>query len=137
METWVQQAIDQWKKEGIELKKGVSSEKFQWAEAQIGFVFPEDFKKLYSVVNGFVDFEMRGFMLSLWSLERIVDNYQDKKGFIMFSDHSISVCQYGFSKIRQEIFKSHTHNQYGPIDIIAQSFQQMIELFNCDSELLF
>lgn len=137
MENWIQKTISQWEEEELELNGGASLDDFKSAEAQIGYTFPKDFKKLYSVTNGFVDFEMRGFMLSLWSLERIVDNYKHNKGFIMFSDHSLSVCQYGFSKVEKEIFKAYTHHQQGPIEIVAPSFQQMIELFNCDSEVLF
>jgi len=137
MENWIQKAIDQWKEEELELNGGANSEEFENAEAQIGYKFPEDFKKLYSVVNGFVDFEMRGFMLSLWSLERIVDNYKNKNGLIMFADHSLSICQYGFNTYYEGIFRAYTHHQKGPISLIAQSFQQMVELFNCDSEVLF
>lgn len=89
------------------------------------------------MVNGFVDFEYRGFFLSLWSLGRIIDDYDKDKEFIMFSDYSLSVCQYGFHRDKKGIFKTYTHHQQGPAEYVAETFRQMIAFINSDSELLF
>lgn len=137
MENWVQKAIAQWKDEALELNEGANVSDIEKAEDQIGFKFPDDFKELYIVINGFVNFEMRGFMLSLWSLDRVVSDYDPNKNLIMFSDHSLSICQYGFSKNRAGIFKAYTHFQEGPIELISESFQKLIALFNVDAEQLF
>ncbi|MBW4888896.1 SMI1/KNR4 family protein [Mucilaginibacter sp. HMF5004] len=137
MESWVQKAISQWTIEGLKLNPAVTVADIANAEEQIGFSFPDDFKQLYLTVNGFVDFEFRGFfMLSLWSLERILADYDKTKELIMFSDHSISLCQYGFNKNKTGLFRAWTHHQQGPVDFIAESFRQIIELINSDSQLL-
>jgi hypothetical protein len=137
MKLWIQNAIDQWNTEGLQLNPPASASDIEKAEACLSFHFPEDFKELYSIVNGFADFEIRGFMLSLWSLDRIIDDYTASKKFIMFSDFSISVCQYGFDKDKIGVFKAYTHHQQGSYELVTESFQEMIELINTDSELLF
>ena len=137
MGNWISEVLAQWKEEGIEINQGASFADIERAEDLIGYRFPNDFRELYSVVNGFVDFEARGFYLSLWSLNRIVDDYDKDKEFIIFSDHSLSVCQYGFHRSKAGIFKTYTHHQQGPTEHIAESFRQAVELINRDSELLF
>ena len=137
MESWITNAIRQWREEKIELNQGASFADIEKVQDLIGFKFPSDFRELYLVANGFVDFEARGFFLSLWSLGRIIENYDKGKQFIMFGDHSLSVCQYGFHRSKPGIFKTYTHHQQGPIEHIAESFRQTVELINLDSELLF
>ena len=137
MGNWVQQAITQWNEEGLELNPPATATDIENAEKHIGFSFPEDLKELYLTVNGFVDFEWKSSMISLWSLNRIVEDYNEIKRFIMFSDFSISLCQYGFAKDHTGIFKAFTHHQKEPAQFIARSFQEVIELINSDSELLF
>lgn len=137
MENWISEALVQWREEGIEINQEASFADIERTEDRIGYKFPNDFRELYSVVNGFVDFEARGFYLSLWSLNRIIKDYNKDKEFIMFGDHSLSVCQYGFHRSKPGIFKTYTHHQQGPIEHIAESFRQTVELINLDSELLF
>jgi hypothetical protein len=137
LKKWISEVLSQWKEEGIKINQGASFADIVRAEDLIAYKFPYDFKELYSVINGFVDFEARGFFLSLWSLNRIIDDYEKNKEFIIFCDHSLSVCQYGFHRNKAGIFKTYTHHQQGPIEHIAESFRQAIELINSDSELLF
>lgn len=134
---WVQQAIAQWKEEELELNSGADIAEIERVENKIGYKFPDDFKNLYLNVNGFIDFEWNGSMLSLWSLGRIEDDYEDANKYIMFGDFFTSLCQYGFDKSNGHIFKAYTHHQVGPVQFIVKSFQELIELFNSNSQLLF
>jgi hypothetical protein len=137
MEDWVESAISQWRQEELEINPPAPIKSIKNAESILNFRFPPDFKGLYLSVNGFVNFEQRGFMLSLWSIERIVDDYDPAKKFIMFSDYSLSVCQYGFDRNKTGIFKAYTHHQQGPVQFVAESFKELIRLFNDDGEILF
>lgn len=137
MEEWIEAAMSQWRQEELEINPPASMGLIEKAESILSLRFPLDFKQLYLAVNGFVDFELRGFMLSLWSLERIIDDYNREKDLVKFGDHSISVCQYGFDKNKLGIYKSYTHHQVGPIEFITGSFKELISLFNHDDEILF
>ncbi len=137
MENWIQKAVSQWKDEGLDLNPGATLADIADAEKQIGFLFPDDLKELYLVANGFVDFEWKSSMISLWSLKRIVDDHKTGKRFIMFGDFFTSTWQYGFDRNQPGIFKALSHHQQEPIQFIAESFQRTIELINCDSESLF
>jgi hypothetical protein len=137
MEEWVEHAISQWRREGIRLNPPATMPSIEKVECILDLSFPEDFKQLYLNANGFLDFDARGFFLSLWSLERIIDDYNPAKKFTMFCDNSLSVCQYGFDRNKPGIFKAYTHHQQGPVELIAKSFKELITLFNDDDEILF
>lgn len=137
MESWVESAINQWRLEEVKLNSPASISYIEQAESILNFRFPEDFKQLYLAVNGFADFEVRGFFLSLWSLESIVDDYNKANKLIIFGDFSLSVCQYGFDRNRDGIFRAYTHHQQEPVEFVANTFQEIVGLINRDSELLF
>ena len=137
MENWIKEALAQWNRDKVVLNKGASVVSIERTEDLIGYKFPKDFRELYLEVNGFLDFEIRGFLLSLWSLDRILGDFDKQKECIIFCDHSLSLCQYGFHRSKAGIFKSYTHHQEGPITHIADSFRELIKFMNSDSEVLF
>ncbi|WP_158828539.1 SMI1/KNR4 family protein [Mucilaginibacter lacusdianchii] len=137
MEQWIELILNQWRQEGVELNPPAALASIEKAQSIINFNFPDDFKLLYSVVDGFKDFEWRNSMISLWSLDKIIGNYDETTDYIVISDFFISVCQYGFDKDSKEIYKTYSHSQKGPAEIIAQSFQGFLKLINCDSATLF
>lgn len=58
--------------ENIKLNPAASSDLIAEVEIATGFTFPEEFKELYSLANGFSDFDWRKNMFSVWPLERIL-----------------------------------------------------------------
>jgi cell wall assembly regulator SMI1 len=74
---WTGQAILTWTNSGIKLQQGLSLNTIMDFEEQLNFQFPQDFKELYQKVNGFEDFEWNKQMFSLWSLNRILKEYQE------------------------------------------------------------
>ncbi len=75
--SWTDQAIDIWTSKGIKLQNGISVDKISEFEKLIDFKFPQDFIELYSKANGFEDFDWNENMFSLWSLDRILKEYQE------------------------------------------------------------
>ena len=103
-------------------------------EADLGFRFPSDMKDLYRVVNGFKDCDMDvSSMISIWPMERIREEYiaGNDKNFIGFCDWLIFSHSIGFFKGRMGIFKC-----YDELNAIAETFRQVIDMINNDSELL-
>ncbi|GAB2978825.1 hypothetical protein GCM10027049_13020 [Mucilaginibacter puniceus] len=137
MEAWVQNVLSKWKDEGVKVNDGVSLSEIEKAERILNFMLPEDFKAFYKAVNGFEDFEFIESWISLWSINRIIAEYNKENRFIMFSDFSLSVCQYGFDKENGDIYKAYSHHQQEPFEFLTKSFKEFIEFIDNDSELLF
>ena len=131
---WIENAISHWISSGIKLQKGISIEKIQEFEKILGFQFPQDFIDLYSKVNGFEDFDWNESMFSLWSLERILKEYQEsaEPNFIAFCDYLIVSHRIGFSKINAEIFKDYNLDKS-----ISATFKESIELITKNSNLIY
>jgi cell wall assembly regulator SMI1 len=75
--SWTNQAIDLWTSKGIKLQNGISIDKISDFEKLLDFKFPQDFIELYFKANGFEDFDWNEHMFSLWSLDRILKEYQE------------------------------------------------------------
>ena len=131
---WISKAINQWTSEQIKLNSATSAETYTEAEDYFGFKFPEKFKEMYLIVNGFVDFEWRENMFSLWSIERMIKEYDGNKdkNFIGFCDYLIASHHIGFVKDKSGIFKD--YNQSEPITLL---FEEVIDFINTDSELIY
>ena len=73
-------------------------------------------------------------MISLWSIERITQEYEEAidKLFVSFADFLISSHFIGFSKSVAGVFKHYDQN--API---AYSFEEAIHLINTDSRLIY
>jgi hypothetical protein len=132
--SWTTQAIDIWTSKGIKLQSGVSSEKISDFEKLLDFKFPQDFIELYSKVNGFEDFDWNKHMFSLWSLDRILKEYQEDgdTNYIGFCDFLINSHSIGFYKSDRRVYK-----YYNKPETIADNFQGFILLLNSNDDLLY
>lgn len=130
---WTDQAIATWTSKGIKLQKGVSVDKISDFEKLLGFSFPQDFTDLYKKVNGFEDFDWNEYMFSLWSLDRIMKEYQEEDtNYIGFCDFLINSHSIGFFKTDIGIYKS--YDQTKPI---AGNFKEFVLLLNSNDDLLY
>ena len=132
--SWADQAISTWTNSGIKLQHGLSLEVIKNFEAQLGFQFPADFRELYQKANGFEDFDWNKHMFSLWSLDRILREYQEDndENYVGFCDYLINSHSIGFFKSEEGVYKS-----YNQIEPIAKTFKEAIELINTNSDLLY
>ncbi|EHQ29459.1 SMI1/KNR4 family protein [Mucilaginibacter paludis] len=139
MEAWIQNAVVQWKEEHLDLNPGASIIDIEKAENHIKYKFPDDFKQLYLTINGFVDYEWRSNLFSIWSLDRIVKEFDglNGDGFISFCDYSICVFCLGFKKDKSGVYRSYLSFQNGENDFVTTTFKEAIGLINSDSELLY
>ncbi|MEP7230797.1 MAG: SMI1/KNR4 family protein [Ginsengibacter sp.] len=132
--SWTDHVIHIWTAKGIKLQKGISIDKISDFEKLLDFTFPQDFIELYSKVNGFEDFDWNEHMFSLWSLDRILEEYQDDgdTNYIGFCDFLINSHSIGFFKTGQGIFKSYDQKKS-----IGNTFKEGIELINSNSDLIY
>ena len=131
---WADQAIHIWTSNGIKLQNGISIDKISDFEKLLDFKFPQDFIELYSKANGFEDFDWNENMFSLWSLDRILKEYQEDGhiNYIGFCDFLINSHSIGFFKTDNGIFKSYDQTQ-----AIGNTFKEGIELINSKSDLIY
>lgn len=131
---WIDLVIQQWKREKIELNPGFKADDLFLAESTLDFIFPNEFKELYIKVNGFQENEWRTNMFSIWSIERIIEeyNFSEDKNFIGFSDYLINSHQIGFLRDKKGIYKYYENSGF-----ISNTFAQSIHLINIDSELIY
>jgi hypothetical protein len=138
MENWIHDTLSQWGSEGLEINPKSNLVDIEKAELILSFKFPEDFKQFYLVANGFSEYEWRNNLFSIWSLERIVKEYNGSfDGFIGFCDYSICVFSLGFDKKKSGIYRHYFEFQEGGIDFVSNSFEETIDLINSDSKLLY
>ncbi len=132
--SWTDEAIAIWKANKTKLQDGISINKISEFEKLLEFKFPADFIDLYQKVNGFEDCDWNEHMFSLWSLERILKEYQedDNENYIGFCDYLISSHSIGFFKADKLIYKS-----YEQIEPIANTFEKAIKLINSNSDLVY
>ena len=132
--SWTDQTITYWTEKGIKLQAGVSLDKLRDFEKLLDFSFPQDFIELYTKVNGFVDFDWNENMFSLWSLDRILKEYQEDEDpkFIGFCDYLINSHTLGFYTDDKLIYK-----YYDKPKAITNSFQDFISLLNSNDDLLY
>lgn len=129
--TWTEELLNFWNNKGVALNQGATYEDLSKVEKELEFEFPADFKALYLKVNGFKDRDWLPNMFSIWSLERIVEEYKGdrKKEFVCFADYLISSHEIGFSKNRKGIFTIHETPSH-----IANTFEEVIILINSNAE---
>ena len=132
--SWTDQVIDFWISKGIKLQNGISIDKIHDFEKLLDFKFPQDFIELYSKANGFEDFDWNEHMFSLWSLDRILKEYQedDDANYIGFCDFLINSHSIGFYKSDSRIYK-----YYNQPETITDNFQDFILLLNSNNDLLY
>jgi hypothetical protein len=132
--SWTSQAIYFWTSKGIKLQNGISIDKISDFENLLNFKFPLDFIELYTKANGFEDFDWNEHMFSLWSLDRILKEYQEDSdtNYIGFCDFLINSHSIGFFKTDKGVFKSYDQTQP-----IGNTFKEAIELINSNSDLIY
>jgi len=132
----IEEILTQWANEKISRNPGVPSNSIIELENIIGFKFPEEFKELYSQVNGFADNDWRENMFSVWPLERIAEEYScsEDKNFIGFADFLINSHNIGFLKTQAGVFKTYSINEYF---LISNSFISSIKLINANADLIY
>jgi hypothetical protein len=130
MEEWIEAALSQWRKENVKVNLPATAASLEQAESTLGFQFPEDFGKLYLIINGFEDYEWQEHMFSLWSLERIIKEYDDAndKDFVGFCDFLISSHFIGFSKTGLNVLKK--YSIVGAKEPLAGTFKEIIGFIN-------
>ncbi len=132
--SWADQSIAIWTTGGIKLNDGIPLDKIAKFENHLDYTFPKDFLHLYQKVNGFKEFDWNENMFSLWSLERILKEYQKggDSNYIGFCDYLINSHTIGFSKSDNRIYK-----YYNKPQPIANTFQETITLLNSNADLLY
>ncbi|WP_431241568.1 SMI1/KNR4 family protein [Flavobacterium sp. P21] len=125
--------ISIWNEAGIKLQSGASEELILEFEKKLNFKFPKDFRSFYLKVNGFVDFEWNKNMFSLWSLERIYEEYKFDQNldYIAFCDYLINSHSMGYMKSRNGIFMNTTNEK------VCETFEEFIDLLNANSDKLY
>jgi hypothetical protein len=138
MENWVRDAVNHWVIKAIRLNPGCTVDQFENVEALLGLKFPKEFKQLYLTVNGFVDFEWDANMFSIWSLERIVNEFNDStdKEFVVFCDYFLSVFDLGFQRNKTGVYRNYSLPD-AEIELVSNSFKEVIGMINSDSKLLY
>jgi len=132
----IEEILTQWENEKISRNPGAPPDSIAAVENIIGFKFPEEFKELYSQVNGFPDNDWRENMFSVWPLERILEEYNssEDKYFVGFADFLINSHNIGFLKNQAGVFKTYRINEYF---LISNSFIDSIKLINTNADLIY
>lgn len=133
---WIEEAKSIWTMDGgIKLQTGEPLSKIFEIETQLNFKFPLDFVIFYQKINGFKDFDWNENMFTLWSLERILKEYQEANNldFIGFCDYLIQTCTIGFNKHNDHIYKY----IYDEPEFVVNTFEETIALFNTNYCILY
>lgn len=132
--SWIEETIEQWEIDGVELNEGASTEAIKHAEEILNFSFPSQFRQLYTKINGFKNMDWIENVFSFWPIERILEEYKESenKDFIGFADYSLDVHQIGFVRAEEGVFK-YSNN---PVKF-ANTFEEAIKLINSDDESIY
>ena len=135
MENWVDTVVLKWKSEGVKINNGASEELIKSAERKLDFIFPDDFKLLYTKMNGFKDLDWQEHMFHFLPLEMIVSETLELKDteFIGVCDFLLASHYIGFKKSKPGIYKIYPSIDYEDNNSIAQTFQEVINLINTNS----
>jgi hypothetical protein len=117
------QLIENWLGDRVKINMPATDEEINECEEKIEFKFPEDFKAFYKKMNGFKDWDMDSEMLSLWPLEKIMEEY-DNSEFIGFCDFLIHSHLIGLSKTQSGIYKNYNTDD---MTLICNTFEEFLE----------
>jgi hypothetical protein len=141
MENWIQEALSSWETANVKLNSPASLLEIEKAELKLNFTFPEGFKQLYLIVNGFEGFDWQEHMFSLWSLEKIIVEYNDSdsSNYIAFSDFLLGSNFIGFNIDKPGLFKKYSIQFSDLVDgeLIAKSFEEVVEMINSSNDLIY
>lgn len=106
--------IQQFHTQGIRLEAGSTPGVLARLERRCQFTFPSSFTQFYLQANGFADEAWTADMFSLWSLEKIEVEYEERRvrfgataTFIPFGDYLIQSHLLGFLPNQLGIYKLH------------------------------
>lgn len=129
----VHNIIKNWKEQGIAINEGTSSDAITKLENQIGFKFPEDFKMVYQIFNGFRDYDSYN-LYSILPLNKIKEEYEneiDEDTFIPICDFLIASNFQGYIKGKKGIY-----NIYEKDRKLCDNIYELIQLIDTDSDIL-
>jgi hypothetical protein len=122
-----------WRETDLKLQSSSSEELISEFEEKLNFRFPHDFKAFYLKINGFADFEWNANMFSLWSLERIFEEYKLNKNdnYIAFCDYLINSHSIGYVKDKNGIFMDTIDKK------VCETFEEFVGLLYTNSDKLY
>jgi len=137
--TWTNNVVDLWKTQNIKLGEGASSSTIEKTEQYLSVKFPESFRELYKKVNGFKEMDWNEHMFCVWSLDRIIEEYNYKRypDFIGFCDFLINSHWIGFVKDQSGVFKRYDLKGYSNPEKIADNFEDAIEMINTSADIIY
>ncbi|WP_163407563.1 SMI1/KNR4 family protein [Flavobacterium ajazii] len=133
-EIWARSVVERWRKMGIKLNPPATLKEIIEIEAELNFSFPNSFKELYKLANGFRDWDFTNELMSISPLSKILKDYKEDEDedFIPFCDHSINLFWIGFLKSESGVFlSSYT------VEPLALTYKEAIELINTGDRRLF
>ena len=116
--------INNWHKERVSLNPPAVIDQIIDCEKVLDFAFPDDFKNFYSICNGFHDWVMDSKFLSLWPIEKIIEEHNSSSDFISFCDFLVNSHQIGFIKSNTGIYKDYDQSK------ICESFNEFLYHWN-------
>lgn len=130
----IEEQIEVWRHTDLKLNDPATTDLIAETQQNLSYKFPADFIKFYIQVNGFKDGDIIGDIFSIWTLDRIVEEYEknDDKNFIPFCDYCIDCHRIGYLKDKAGVYKD-----YDQTDKIADNFDKIIELIIEDSSVLY
>lgn len=139
MEIWINEAISKWNMTKTRLNHGASIADIEKAENILSFKFPDDFKKLYLIVNGFQHLDWQEHMFYFWPIERIIEEYtgSSDENFVGFCDFLLASHFIGFKKNQNGIFKLYSSMRNAEDNQIAKTFQEAVGMINSSSDLIY
>lgn len=136
MEDWITKTIELWEGDNVRMNPPATIVDIEKAETALNFNFPEEFKALYTVVNGFEDYEWQKHMFSFWSLDRIVEEWESNSSFIGFCDFLIMSSVIGFKRNLAGIYKNYAIAHYED-ELIVQTFKEVVDMINNSAQEIY
>src|SRR5882724_12925610 len=66
--------IKRWRRENVKINSGASDTDLVAFEQELGLTMPDDFRALYSAVNGMAELDSDNLLFHLWPIEEIQNN---------------------------------------------------------------
>lgn len=128
--------ISIFRNQGINIAPGLSENDIINLEKKMNFLFPEDYKTYHSISNGFLDWEMDKNNFSIWTFDRIEEQYfeneEHEPDFIPICDYLINSWWYGYVKGRKGIYTDRDS-----LKPVAKDFEEFLELIITDDGKLY
>lgn len=127
----------QWQTSEVKANAPATNADFEKAEVDLDFKFPDDFKALYQIVNGFKDLDWQEHMFTFWPLEVIIQEFEDSsdKNFIGFCDFLLNSYSIGFVRNRPGVFKSYDYVENE--ECVAKTFQEIVGMINSSNDNIY